>query len=116
MTDKTTPLPLAEDPYKSVTREDVSEHNPKMLAEWMRALQREMRDGFTLMAETFGSKILTTMERIETTMGDVVLRVNQLERAHLSLKDRVALLERHPLGLPPARIVTRRKPPRKPAK
>ena len=98
------------DGYIPLSREDVAEDNPAFLAHSFRMLRTEIRGGFESIVETFGKKILPSLERIEMRLDDAVLRVNQLERSFLSLKDRVAALERGPFRLPTARTVTRRKP------
>ncbi len=67
----------------------------------------EVRTSFDLL----GNKILPTLERIEMRLEDIVLRVDQLERSHLVMKDRIAALERRPPIAPPtARTVNRRRP------
>lgn len=69
--------------YKPVTAADVSDDNPRMIANHLRSLQSEMRSGFELIT----SKLLTAIERLNNRFDDVLDRVSNLER-------RVAALEK----------------------
>lgn len=102
--------PLTGDTYRPLQASDVADDNPQMLAQSIRLLRGEMKDGFRSMVETFGDKIMPALERIESRMTEYDARFAQLERSVLSLKDRVAAVERRP-SLPVVRTVTRR--PRK---
>jgi predicted nuclease with TOPRIM domain len=75
--------------FEPVTREDVDDEAPAMLANHMRALQREMRDGF----DSIG-RALQALSRIEERLVVVIDRQNHLERRIDDHERRLALLEK----------------------
>ncbi len=87
MTDETVKGPVEFIP--SVAGE-LADDDPRMLHNWLRALQIEMRGGFELL----GNKILPTLERIEGAVVDLRLRVAELETAKHRTDARLDALER----------------------
>ncbi len=84
--------------FQPLTAADVDDENPRMLAGHLRALQREMRDGFESLART-----LTAFERIESRLDVIIDRQNVLERRQDELELRVAALEAPKRRRPAAR-------------
>jgi hypothetical protein len=99
---------------------DCADDNPTMIAGTVRALQREVRDGF----EQFGRAILPALERLDRKM-DVLIdrqnvierrqdatdkRLDAIEREHASIRADVAALSvARPVGAPAPGTVTRRR-------
>lgn len=81
MSDERTPL----------TAFDVSDDNPTMIAGHLRALQREVRDGF----DSIG-RALVALTRIEARLDVLVDRQNVTERRVDDIERRVATLENKP--------------------
>lgn len=69
--------------FKPVAPHDVNDENPLMVANHLRALQREVRAGFELL----GNKLLVTMERMDA-------RQDAFDDQLLVLQRRVAELEK----------------------
>lgn len=76
------------DEFKPVTAFDVSDENPLAVAGQMRALQREVRDGF----ESIG-RALTALARIEERLIVVIERQNFAERRIDTVEKRIGAVE-----------------------
>jgi hypothetical protein len=79
------------DDFEPVTSFDVSDENPVAVANQLRALQREVRDGFDSMG-----RALTVLVRIEEKLIVIIDRQNVLERRVDEIDRRVAVLETKP--------------------
>jgi hypothetical protein len=75
--------------YQPVTAFDVSDENPSAVANQLRALQREVRDGF----DSIG-RALTALSRIEERLIVVIERQNFVERRIDVIEKRVTSVER----------------------
>lgn len=76
--------------HRPITAFDVSDENPAVLANHMRAIQREMHAGFELLAQ----KLLTSFERINEKLDDIIDWKNEVTRWQASATSRMADLER----------------------
>lgn len=61
----------------------------KLVAGQLRALQREVRDGFELVT----NKLLTNLERLNDRIDDVMSRLSSLERYRVELDARLDSIE-----------------------
>lgn len=75
--------------FKAADAFDVSDENPAVIANHLRALQREVRSGF----EILGQRVLTAIERIEHRLDVITDRQALSERRIDDLDRRVASLE-----------------------
>lgn len=82
--DKFDPMPMA------TRREQVSDENPAVLANHMRALQREVHAGFEMITQ----KLLTAIERLTNRFDDMSSRIADLERWQSRTDARLAALEK----------------------
>lgn len=76
------------DEFKPVTAFDVSDENPAAVAGGLRALQREVREGF----EAIG-RALTALSRIEERLIVVIERQNFAERRIDTVEKRIGAVE-----------------------
>jgi hypothetical protein len=67
------------DGFKPGDAFDVSDENPQVIAEHLRALQREMREGFDLVMSALG-RITKTIEGDHVRDSDIEQRVAALEQ------------------------------------
>lgn len=82
--------PPPDDEFKPVTAFDVSDENPAMIANHMRALQREVRAGFEMVTQ----KLLTAIERLNNRYDITDDRVTALERRATDAERRLEALEK----------------------
>lgn len=85
---------------------DLTDENPRVLANHMRAIQREMHSGFELLAQ----KLLTAINRVNEKLDDLIDWKREVTRWQAETDERLAALERQPL---PTAKVRRRKPARR---
>jgi hypothetical protein len=92
--------------WQPVTPAQVADDHPSMLANHMRALQREMRDGF----DGIG-RALVALTRIESRLDVVIERQNLIELRQDAIERRQAESDRRlaALELPAARVVRSKK-------
>jgi hypothetical protein len=92
--------------FVPVTSADVADESPPMLAGHLRALQREVRDGF----ESMG-RALSALTRIDAKLDVVIDRQNVADARMDSIEARVTALETVRAPLP--RAVAKRRKKRK---
>lgn len=90
------PAPERIDDFKPADAFDVSDENPAMLANHMRALQGEMRSGFELLNE----RLIPMITRIEEKLDDLGVRLTRVEKTQVEqareqkrLSERIDALE-----------------------
>lgn len=81
---------VIDDKFKPVDEADCRDDNPAVLANHMRALQREVRDGFEMIA----NRILPELAKVRDAIEDIGERLTALERDRDDINDRVSALER----------------------
>ena len=78
------------DDFKPADAFDVSDENPQVLSRSVRNLQTEMRTGFELLNQ----RLLPLLERLESKLDDLTVRVNRVERDLVDQDKRLSALER----------------------
>lgn len=78
------------DEFKPLDAYDVSDENPAMIANHMRALQREVRAGFEMVTQ----KLLTAIERLNNRYDITDDRVTALERRATDAERRLDAIEK----------------------
>lgn len=96
-------MPRPDDDYNPVTPFDVSDDNPQAVSHSVRALQREMRDGFDSLGRS-----LAALTRIEERLVVIIDRQNHSDRRLDEHERRIAALEGTPVA-PPRRALPLRK-------
>lgn len=74
--------------HEPVTREQVTDE--KLVAGQLRALQNEVRSGFEMLA----NRILTAVERVESTIGDLGHRMTHAEDRLEAAENNIAALRK----------------------
>lgn len=77
---------VVDDKFKPVQGDDVSDE--KLLVEHVRHLRLEMHDGFDSIA-----RALTKLDRIESRLDDIGVRISRIEKDQGDLASRVVVLE-----------------------
>jgi hypothetical protein len=77
--EKKPPTWAVDDKFKPVDEYELRDDNPKVLAEQMRALQREVRDGFQLVTDAL-NRLTKTIEGDHVRDSDIEQRVAALEQ------------------------------------
>lgn len=78
------------DDFKPSAAFDVSDENGAMLANHMRALQREVHSGFEMITQ----KLLTAIDRLNQKLDDLVDWKNEVTRWQADTDRRLAALEK----------------------
>lgn len=80
-----------DDKFKPVQSADVTDL--ALLPKRFDLFASEVRDAFGRLTTQLGDRIIPMLERIESRLSDMEVRVDRLERGHDDLKKRVAALE-----------------------